>query len=181
MTYKKSLITLAYAATALTATMAQAKWEYAEWGMNPGEVVAASGGKAQPRKDDADDRVFDLAPLASSIFSQDDYSYEASFMFEPQSKALKTVNITPVHASGDSAKMDPKACEAMIRAAEGRLGWQVPEPSMLELENANIPMLSWTWASPDDGGEVSIVYYLHRDAGISMCKMLYYAPGFSPE
>lgn len=88
---------LAGSTLALSVAPAAADWQYAQWGMNPDQVVAASNEAAQPSLDRSLD-IGDLRAALTAPYRIGSVPLMAVFLFDPKSK-LQVVTLKP--GSGD--------------------------------------------------------------------------------
>jgi hypothetical protein len=80
-----------FLAPLLAPPAARANWEYTRWGMNPEQVVAASGGKAEllPGKPL---QGMPLAPRATGTFTEGSLHLRTTFTFEVPGGGLQCVS-----------------------------------------------------------------------------------------
>lgn len=97
---------LAGSTLALSVAPAAADWQYAQWGMNPDQVVAASNEAAQPSLDRSLD-IGDLRAALTAPYRIGSVPLMAVFLFDPKSK-LQVVTLKP--GSGD---LCPKIVETL--------------------------------------------------------------------
>jgi hypothetical protein len=96
-------LVLAVFASGALPSAAAADWQYAKWGMSPGEVVAASNGNAQlvseadVKKSRATDN--DFVTLARATVSVNGEKFSASFDFIKHSKRLQGVSLNAIDVS----------------------------------------------------------------------------------
>lgn len=151
----------------ILATPAYAHWNYAPWGMNVTELVAASGGQAHAVKDDKGKRILDQRRLAAARTKEDGIAYEVSFYFDPNKKLLTKVGLFPTETD----------CDAAVAKHIERLGTHEFEDKVIVLMTDRPPMHEkhYRWNDLAGSGTIELIDISVAEMGIRHCQILYEA------
>jgi hypothetical protein len=146
-------------------TPALAGWEFANWGMAPDQVVAASNGAAARVAEDKDKRIRDMARLASGRAIVDGVNYTIDYFFDPKAKTLSAINFVPADAD----------CDAAIAGFKARLGTPKEKRKETVLDPRKPPLVTveYEWRGGALGKDkVSGVDVSVREMDIRYCQFL---------
>ena len=148
------------------ASPAAADWEAARWGMNAGEVVAASGGSVAPVKEDKNKRIRGMHRLATGKATIEGISFDLDYFFDPKTRKLTAINFVPAKAQ----------CDAARAAHSARFGTPIEKKKVMQIQEGKPPLveMQYDWAgSPAlgndkiNGVDVSVV-----EMDIRYCQFL---------
>lgn len=101
----------------IAVSSAHADWQYTRWGMNPAEVVKASGGRASPNASSGQNTDDEIAKL-SAPYAAGEFAFDAYFMFNRNTDRL----------SGVRLKLSiPSKCTALYSELMAKYGKPVSE------------------------------------------------------
>lgn len=137
-------MTLLATAVAASPVSAAGHWSYAQWGVTPNELIAASQGDAQPFVPGPGDRRFNAEQLAVARFSQDGIDYEVRFLFSKPWYQLQAIELGP----------DKSRCADVKASLTARLGEAPADRREYSMGVRKSVTLTHNWVSSETGERI---------------------------
>lgn len=154
------------AALCAIAVPAHAGWEYAEWGMSPEEVAAASSGSVEVSAYDPESVLYGNPQRAIGSGKYMGAPVDVRFYFDPKVNALRNIDLVPERS--DCARVRDNMIDTF--------GAIDPSDEVITLDDGTpLDQTVWEWTDPENGDQVEFLQVTTKSV-LLLCKVLVVSP-----